>query len=581
VITIPLNILLLYAIILLMKKNLILFLLLSLFLSAKTFKNIEFKGDIDLLSGEFDRTTLLKVCHIDYPAVYKVWKSNPTFNSSNIKEFENYLIKYAKGMGYYHVKVTHEVDDDTIILDIKKNAPIKISSIHLAKEFKKFLLLKEKERFRTTDFTETKKVIIDFLEQNGYPKYKMNAKAYIDLEEYKVDVNISVDKGEKRFFSKTKINNASKINNELIEEELVYEEGELYNILKLEESYENIYRLGVFEKISMDANFSNEIGITPITLTLQEGKTKEFASNLGYDTEDGVRAGVHYIDHNFFGNLRELKAGVELSQRGYKAYTSLYDPKIKLPFLGRISFLNELEYAKWDYDSYIENLFIERVTFGKQLIGLEHYFGLQLEHSEIESGIPSFLAGNYLINSLFYRVLIDERDSTVDAKNGYYGSLYVEKSMKQLGSTIDYLKILAEARYIKEFHPMVFAVKLKAGTISEKTPPFKHFFIGGSLSNRGYEYRDLGLHSGIYPVGGLSMLDASFESRYFVTDDFSLVGFVDASKLSQEVNNFSGQWYNSYGVGLRYLSVIGPLRLDVGFPAEGSLALHLGIGQVF
>ncbi|HIP51525.1 MAG TPA: outer membrane protein assembly factor, partial [Campylobacterales bacterium] len=109
----------------------------------------------------------------------------------------------------------------------------------------------------------------------------------------------------------------------------------------------------------------------------------------------------------------------------------------------------------------------------------------------------------------------------------------------------------------------------------------KHFFLGGAMSNRGYEYRDVGAHSGIYPIGGLSMIDASLESRYHLTDNFAVVGFVDASKLSQEVNDFSGEWFMAYGTGLRYLSVIGPLRLDLGFPTKGGLALHLGIGQVF
>jgi len=78
------------------------------------------------------------------------------------------------------------------------------------------------------------------------------------------------------------------------------------------------------------------------------------------------------------------------------------------------------------------------------------------------------------------------------------------------------------------------------------------------------------------------MIDASLESRYYVTKDFSVVGFFDSSKLSQNVNDFSGEWYNSFGLGLRYLSVIGPLRLDIGYPIkEKNPALHLGIGQVF
>jgi outer membrane translocation and assembly module TamA len=246
-----------------------------------------------------------------------------------------------------------------------------------------------------------------------------------------------------------------------------------------------------------------------------------------------------------------------------------------------MTFLNELEYHNWDYDAYVEKLFVERATFGKIFVGLEHYFGFQTEHSEIATSIPNFLAGKYLLNSLFYRMEIDKRDSQLDAKNGYYTALYIEKSMKQLGSDIDYLKLLVEARYIKEYEPMVFASKIKVGRLSKETPIFKHFFLGGALSNRGYEYRSLGRQVSSYPIGGVSMIDASLESRYYVTDDFSVVGFMDVSKLSEEVNDFRGRWYQSYGLGVRYNSLIGPLRLDFGYPTEGGFALHLGIGQVF
>jgi len=564
-----------------MKNYLYILLFFTIFIEAKTFTKIEFRGDVDLITGEFDRATLLKVCHIDYPAFYKIWKSNPTFEEEEIPDFEDYLKKYAESMGYYRVKLESSTEDDIILLTIHKNEPIKIVSIAVSEEFREFLLLKKGERFKTVDFTESKNKIVDFLEQHGYPLYKMNAKAYVNLEDYRVDVNISVKKGLKHFFSTTDVNNSSKISNELITEQITYEEGELYNVLKLEESYDNIYRLGVFEKITMSPELNKTEVKIPVSITLKEGETKEFASNLGYDTEDGARGGVEYIDHNFFGDLREFRAGVQISQRGYLAHTSFYEPRFRSPLWGRMTFLNEVEYSKWDYDAYIEKLLTERVTLGKKFIGLEHYFGFQLERSEIESGIPSFLAGNYFINSLFYRVKIDGRDSEFNAKNGYYVSLYGEKAMQSIGSDIDYLKLEGELRYLKEFKPMVFASKIKMGTISQETPPFKHFFIGGSMSNRGYEYRDIGEHFSGYPIGGLSMLDGSIEARYALTDKFSLVGFNDFSKLSQEVNDFSGEWFLSYGVGVRYLSVIGPLRLDVGYPNEGGFALHLGIGQVF
>ncbi|HIP51029.1 MAG TPA: hypothetical protein EYG94_02980 [Campylobacterales bacterium] len=564
-----------------MKKILILLLLSTIFVASKTFTNVKFTGDVDLVTGEFDRATLLKVCHIDYPAFYKIWKSNPTFEKNQIDGFKESLESYAQSMGYYKVEISSKVDDDNIYLDIQKNEAIKVTLIDMPDEFVHFALFEKGERFKTTDFTETKNKISSYLSEHGYPTFEMNAKAYVDIDLYQVEVKIKVKKGEKRYFSTTELNNSTQIDDVLIQEQIVYEEGELYNILKLEESYENIYGLGVFEEIKMNADFNNTEAKAPVTIALKEGETKEFASNLGYDTEDGARGGVEYIDHNFFGNLREFRIEAQVSQRGYEIRTSYYDPRLENPLLGDFSFLNEISYSNWDYDAYVEKLFVERVTLGKKFVGLEHYFGFQLEHSEIESGIPTFLAGNYLINSLFYRVVIDGRDSVMDAKNGYYTSLYIEKAMKQLGSDIDYLKIMGEARYIKEFKPMVWAAKVKVGTISEETPPFKHFFLGGAMSNRGYEYRDLGPHSGVYPIGGLTMIDASLESRYHLTDNFAVVGFVDGSKLSQEVNNFSGEWYMAYGTGLRYLSVIGPLRLDLGFPTKGGFALHLGIGQVF
>jgi translocation and assembly module TamA len=564
-----------------MKKTVYILLIFGVVLYGKTFKNIVFQGDIDLIAGEFDRTTLLKICHIEYPPIYKIWKTNPTFERREIKGFKKNLIDYAKSMGYYNVKISSSVEDDSIYIDIKKYQPIKISSIRVDNEFKELLLIKENKRFKTTEFTESKKKITRFLEEGGYPTYKMSAKAYVDLDLYTVDVNISIDKGLKRYFSITDLNNSSDVDKKLILDELEYENGELYNILKLEKSYDNLYRLGVFETIKMNAEFNATNKKSPIHLEVKEGKNKEFASNLGYDTEEGARGGAEYIDHNFFGNLREFRAGIKISERGYTLNTGYYDPRLENPWLGDFSFRNKLSYEQWDYDAFVENVLTERVTFGKSFIGLNHFFGFQLESSQIDSDIALFSEGNYLINSLFYKVIVDGRDSEMDAKNGYYTSLYLEKSMKQLGSDIDYFKVLGEIRYIKEFKPVVLASKLKVGAISEETPPFKHFFLGGAMSNRGYEYRDLGTHSSGYPLGGLTIIDGSLESRYYLSENFSAVAFFDASKISLEVNDFSGKWYTSYGLGLRYLSLIGPLRLDVGYPTEGGFALHLGIGQVF
>ncbi|HHH19129.1 MAG TPA: hypothetical protein ENK86_01265 [Campylobacterales bacterium] len=566
-----------------MKKNLLIFLLLTLFVQAKTFTQIEFKGDIDLIQGEFDRATLLKICHIEYPPLYKFWKSDPTFESSQIEGFTEEVTDYAHSMGYYRAKVFAKTTDDTIIITLVKNEPITIASLSVDPEFQRLSTLRKNTRFRTTDFSSSKKRITRHLEENGYPTYTMDAKAYVDLDLYQVKVVISIDKGKKHYFGTTEVNNSTRMDNELITEQIEYKEKELYNVLKLEESYDNIYQLGVFSKIQFQADFNqSQEGVTPITIHLEEGKTKEISAQLGYDTEEGARGGVDYIDHNFFGNLREFRAGAKLATLGYRAYTSIYDPKvIDWGVLGRLSLRNELSYHNWEYDGYDERLLVERVTVGRELFQLDHFFGFQLENNKIVSDNGLLLSGTYLIHSLFYRLVVDKRDDPLDAKNGYYLSLYAEKAMQQIGSDIDYLKLLAEGRYIKAFDPFVLAVKTTVGTLNQETPLFKHFFAGGAMSNRGYEYRDLGTHYEGDPIGGLTLIDSSLEGRYYLTENFSVVSFFDATMLSEEVEKFNDTWYLSLGGGVRYLSVIGPLRFDIGFQEDMNFAIHLGIGQVF
>jgi translocation and assembly module TamA len=564
-----------------MKRYIIFLILFTLLMNAKTFTQIEFKGDIDLIAGEFDRDTLLKICHIEYPPIYKVWKSDPTFDSKEIDEFVDRVVSYAKSLGYYKVKVNVKTKDDKIILYIRKNRAIKIKSINITQGFERFALFKKGKRFKTKEFTQTKKDIVRYLQENGYPTFKMKAKAVVDLDLYRVDITIDIDKGKERYFGELDINNSSKIDNELIKEQIKYEKDELYNVLKLEESYDNIYKLGVFDKIVMKPNFNSGNSTIPINLDLSEGDTKEITSRLGYDTYEGARGGIEYIDHDFFGNLREFRLGGKLTQKGYKLHTDFYDPKVVAPIIGKFSFRNELSYQNWRYDGYNEGLMIERVTFGKEFIHLNHFFGFQVENNKIESDNGALLSGSYLINSLFYKLVIDKRDSSMDAKNGYYTSLYLEKAMKALASEMDYLKILSEARYIKEYEPMIFAFKVRFGWLSQDTPIFKHFFAGGAMSNRGYEYRDLGPHYDGDPIGGVGLIDTSLEIRDYLTDKFAIVGFLDASTISEDINKFNSHWYRSYGFGLRYLSIIGPLRFDMGFQDKYNFAIHLGIGQVF
>ena len=117
-------------------------------------------------------------------------------------------------------------------------------------------------------------------------------------------------------------------------------------------------------------------------------------------------------------------------------------------------------------------------------------------------------------------------------------------------------------------------------------PESKYFFGGGSYSNRAYGYREIGLITSptedtIY--GASSMANLSLEADYPVWGDLYGAVFNDNTMLTDMAYNFKGEIISSAGVGVRYMTPIGPLKLDVGFNVHDPsiYGISFQIGQSF
>ena len=570
-------------------KYFVALLLMVVTLGAKTYQTLDFVGDgVDSVMGDFSTSTLYSVIGKPYPPFYTPWRSDPTFESRQIPKYEKLLTEYYQSLGYYRAEIMTQEKKDSLVIKIQKNAPIKVSSIkiHPAKELKKGILFKVGDRFNTANFTATKKGLERYLQEEGYPQYAFNAKAYVDVDAYKVSLDFMVDKNKTVRLGETSIVGRDDVDEEIIREKIAYKKGDTYDIRKLEKSYDDIYELGVYDYILLDPKLDSNASEVPVELSLIKGETQFVKGAIGYDTNDGARGSISWIDKNFFGNLKVFDIGIKVSQRGYEAYNIFYNPRIMIPLIGKITFENNINFHKFRYKTFDETVALNRMTLGKRAFGLEHYFGLLTEYSKIKAKTASAEneSGNYFINSLFYRLLVDKRDSMTNARNGYYVALYIEKSMKSIGSDLEYLKGVLELRYLKSFGAKwTFGSKLRVGAINDNVPLFKRFFTGGSFTNRGYEYRELGpKDSASIPLGGTTLVDAMMEIRYRVWGKLSLVGFYDTSLLSSQSEDFKDRFHGSYGAGIRYLTPIGPFRLDFGFPQrEDGFAFHISIGQVF
>ena len=130
---------------------------------------------------------------------------------------------------------------------------------------------------------------------------------------------------------------------------------------------------------------------------------------------------------------------------------------------------------------------------------------------------------------------------------------------------------------------------MMAGDSANAIPAPKRFYSGGGGSVRGYQYQTVGpLDANNDPIGGRSLLEVGFEARVKITDSIGIVPFIEGGNVYESMApDFSGEFLWGAGLGFRYYTAIGPIRLDVAVPlnkrpnVDDSYQIYISIGQAF
>jgi translocation and assembly module TamA len=353
----------------------------------------------------------------------------------------------------------------------------------------------------------------------------------------------------------------------------------------------------VFNSVTLkEADKLDAAGNIPIGVQVSERKFRYFGLGGTFSNTEGLGIEGYWGHRNLFGRAEKLRIDGSISGIGSNDISKLnYNAGIMFEKPGVIGpaskFFANLKTVYEHPDAY--DRFSTKGGFGvsyeltpRQTVSAE----LSLDYSRITD---SFGKHDYLIASVPLQYVFDNRDDKLNPTKGFRALAYAEPSYDLLnGATFVKLKAEGSAyRALDSAGRFVAAGRAAIGSIVgaslQEVPADRRFYAGGGGSVRGYAYQGIGPKAADgQPIGGLSWFETSIEMRYRVTDTIGIVPFVDAGTVStKQFPDFADVKVGA-GVGLRYITPFGPLRVDAAVPlnrgpGDPRFGIYAGIGQAF
>ena len=345
-----------------------------------------------------------------------------------------------------------------------------------------------------------------------------------------------------------------------------------------------------------------EPGEVAIDADIQKAKVRTIAGAIGYGTEEGVRVEASWEHRNFFPpegavkvrgivGTREQLAGISFKRNNFRARDQL---------LNLDAYASDIETDAVEARTVALRGSVERVSnllFQKPLswaLGAEVLFSD--ERNRVIGGIPR-PRQTYLIGSVFGQATVDGSDSLLDPTRGYRVTAFLAPETSRNNDTqTNYLRGQLDASYYQPVgEGVVAAARARFATIQGaqtfEIAPSRRLYAGGGGSVRGYGYQAVGPRNDFgEPTGGRSQVEFSLEARIdtgFLDGAVQVVPFFDLGTVSLDtVPDFRFVQYGA-GLGLRYQTGFGPIRVDVGVPLnrnpmfDSPVAVYVSLGQAF
>lgn len=437
------------------------------------------------------------------------------------------------------------------------------------------------------------KALIQALQAHGRPDAKVtNREAVVDHATKHMQLTFHVDPGREARFGKVTIMGAATTDHDYLARLVTWKSGAIYDVRKLDKYRQRLTNLNLFDRLIVKPDTAHEdaSGYAPIQVDAHERLPHSLGGGLSYATDTGPGLKAFWENRNLWGRAERLRFDLNLATIAQSLEASLTLPHE--PNTGQ-SLGFDLGTERDTTDAYDKEGATALAQITTPLGG--HWTGkggVQVEAAQVkQQGASTFS----ILGSLPMSVTFDSTKSLLDPRNGERWTLQAQPVVGTSGGPRAFLVLQTTAsayRPLDKTKKLVAAARIRFGTIlfaSQSTvPPDLRFYSGGGGSVRGFAYQHVGPRDAANnPIGGRSVAETSLELRYHAWKDIGIVAFVDAGTVSADPYFSSADTPRiGAGLGLRYYTSFGPLRLDIAAPVnphhgDAPVQIYVSLGQAF
>ena len=504
--------------------------------------------------------------------------------------------KAVQALGYYRAQIDSRVqagNPPRLILNVQAGEPLRLRDVDIrlegpAADLKAFRrptgqALAPGAVLNHGHYEDAKKLILNQASRYGFFDGRFTRQRLsIDPRAGFADIQLHYDSGPRYRLGAVSFEGASPFDDALLQRMVPFEPDTLYDAERIAELDQALQSSGYFDSVRVDASPGRAQGQSiPVRVELNTREPRTLGFGLGFSTDVGPRGRANWTRH--WANPQGHSYGAELELSTPRQNLGLWyevpgDPPLtdKWRFAGGYQ---SQAIADTDSDSRLLTLGPE---WHHQLpSGWQRVLSLKYQYEQYHLGDEDGLS-RLLLPGVSYALL--RSDNRIDPGQGYRLQFDLAAGKQGLVSDTDLLhgNLLLKGLTTRwQDHRFLGRLQLGGSLTGDyaAVPPSLRFFAGGDQSVRGYDYQSLSpTNRDGDRVGGRYLLAGSLEYQYSLSERWRLASFIDQGTAANSLD--FGALKTGVGLGLRWVSPVGPLRLDLAHALddEGGIRLHFSMG---